>query len=514
MSEDPDGRSTEPAADDVTPGSDPTRRPESPRGEAPAGTGRGARIGVDSWVAQSGDRLDLGTGWRGSLRRLDRRTGWWPRMAAGAILGVLVGHFLLTNVNLQQVAFNSMLYALLALGLNIAVGWAGLLDLGYTAFFGMGAYGFALLSSSALGSDGTGGLHLAASEIIVIAVVATGIIGMLIGLVALRLEGDYLAIVTLFVGQAFVLITTDVDPSTLGGVNGIYDLDPLHDFAHQVTTTLGYYYVALAAVVVVASVLHLLNTSRTGRAWRALSDDPLAAGAMTIPINKLKVMAFSFGAMVGALAGVLFAAQEASVFPTDFTANILILIYACLVLGGAGSIAGAILGGIVITVAEQMLSSPTDAAYLFYGLILIALIVKVRPWRYLVAVLAGIVAFGLAAHAIVKAISPTAVAGSPGSGGWIGHLVSGWVIVPANASTYGSILFVTLIVLVLWITQLEGVRRLLVVVPTVYIAACCWESKLIVNPAVTTQIMIGAVLIVTMAARPQGLLGTRRVEVV
>ena len=129
-----------------------------------------------------------------------------------------------------------------------------------------------------------------------------------------------------------------------------------------------------------------------------------------------------------------------------------------------------------------MLSEPDRLRYLFYGLILIALIAKVRPWRYLVAVLAGIVAFGLAAHAIVKAISPTAVAGSPGSGGWIGHLVSHWVIVPANPSTYGSILFVALIVLVLWITTLSGVQRLLVIVPTVYVAACCWESKLIVNP--------------------------------
>ena len=272
MSEDPD-RPSEPAADDLAPASET----QSSAGEAPGGAGRGARIGVDSWVAQSGDRLDLGTGWRGSLRRLDRSVGWWPRLAAGAVLGVLVGHFLLTNVNLQQVAFNSMLYALLALGLNIAVGWAGLLDLGYTAFFGMGAYGFALFSSTALGTDGAGGLHLAASSIIVIVVVATGIVGLLIGLVALRLEGDYLAIVTLFVGQAFVLITTDVDPSTLGGVNGIYGLDPLHDFHHSVTSTLGYFYVALAAVVVVAAVLHLLDTSRTGRAWRALSDDPLAA---------------------------------------------------------------------------------------------------------------------------------------------------------------------------------------------------------------------------------------------
>ena len=102
---------------------------------------------------------------------------------------------------------------------------------------------------------------------------------------------------------------------------------------------------------------------------------------MTIPVNKLKVMAFSFSAAVGALGGALFAAQQSSVFPTNFTESILILIYACLVLGGAGSIAGAIAGGIIVRALEQMLSSPTDAGYLFYGLILLSLFLQIRPWR-------------------------------------------------------------------------------------------------------------------------------------
>ncbi len=472
-----------------------------------------AKIGVDEWVSQSGDRRDMGTGWRRRLRLAEARVGWWPRLGAAIVFGVLVGQ-LLTNGNLQETAFNSLLYALLALGLNIAVGWAGLLDLGYIAFFGCGAYGFAIFSSSALGSGGSGGLHLPAIAIFVIVMAGTGLLGLVIGLVALRLEGDYLAIVTLFVGVAFVDIVTNVDPNVLGGVNGLYGLDSLHDFGHSVNSTLGYYYVALGAVVVVAAALHLLDTSRTGRAWRAIRDDPLASGAMTIPVNKLKVMAFSFGAMVGSLAGVLFAAQESTVFPTNFNSNILILIYACLVLGGAGSIAGAILGGIVVTVAEQMLSSPVDASYLFYGLILLTLLVRIRPWRNCAAVIAGIVALGLALHAIVGAIWPSAVAGQPGSGGWIGTVVKPWVIVPTNAATYGNILFVAMICMVLWLVRLHGTQRLLAIVPTVYVAACCWESRLVVNPAITTQILIGAVLIVTMAARPQGLLGTRRVEMV
>jgi ABC-type branched-subunit amino acid transport system permease subunit len=472
-----------------------------------------AQIGVDDWVAQSGGRRDQGSGWRKLLNSVDTRLGWWQRLILIALAGVIAGQ-LLTNVNLQTVAFNSLLYAMLAMGLNIAVGWAGLLDLGYIAFFGMGAYGFAVLSSSATGSGGSGGTHLPAIESIPIVVLVVGAVGVVIGLIAVRLSGDYLAIVTLFVGQAFMEVVNNVDTGTFGGVNGLFSLDPLHSFGAQVVSPLGFYYVALAAVVILAAILHQLDISRTGRAWRALRDDSLAASAMTIPVNKLKVMAFSFGAMVGALAGTIFAAEQNTVFPTNFTANILILIYACLVLGGVGSIAGAILGGLVVTIGEQMLSSPNDAGYLFYGLILIALVVRIRPWRNLAAVLAGIVAFGFAARAIVGAVSSAAVAGAPGSGGWIGSAVRDYVIVPSSPATYGNILYVVLICALVAIVRLHGTRRLLAVIPTVYIAACCWEARLIVNPSITTQIMIGAILIVTMAARPEGLLGTRRVELV
>ena len=468
-------------------------------------------VGVDEWVARSAERGEV-AGWRGVLARADRRIGWWPRLAAVTILGLAFAQ-LSTNVNIQTVAFNSLLYATLAMGLNITVGWSGLLDLGYIAFFGFGAYGYAIFSSSALGNGGSGGVHLAGVETIVVVVVAAGLVGVVLGLIALRLSGDYFAIVTLFVGQAFYEIVNNVDPGTLGGVNGLFGLDTFHSFGVNLTTPLGYYYLALAITVLVAAVLHLLDTSRTGRAWRALNDDPLAAEAMTIPVNKMKVMAFSFAAMVGALAGTMFAAQQGSTFPTNFTINILIIIYASLVLGGTGTIAGAILGGIVITVAQNMLSSPTDAAYLFYGLILLVIVVRVRPWQKLAAVLAGIVVFGYATHAIVGAIAPSATAGSPSSPGWIGSALNGYVIVPAHPANFGNALYIAMIVGVIAIVRLKGIRQLIAVVVTVYIAACCWESRLIVNPSITTQILLGAVLIVTMTARPNGLLGKRRVEV-
>jgi ABC-type branched-subunit amino acid transport system permease subunit len=488
-------------------------RETGPGGGVGATAGAAGRIGVDEWVARSAGRGGTGPGWQRRLRRLDQVVGWWPRLALVTLLGLAFG-LLTGNVNLLTVGFNSLLYAILSLGLNIAVGWAGLLDLGYIAFFGFGAYGYAIFSSNALGTGGVGGTHLAAIESIPIVLVAAGVVGLAIGLVALRVGGDYLAIVTLFVGQAFVEVVNNVDPSTLGGVNGLFGLDPLHSFGGSITTPRGNYLVALGVAALVAAILHLLDTSRTGRAWRAIRDDPLAAEAMTIPVNKVKVMAFSFSAIVGALAGTLFAAEQTSVFPTNFSSSILILIYACLILGGAGSIAGAIAGGVIVTILEYMLASPLDAGYLFYGLVLIALIALIRPWRYLVAVIAGIIAFGFAAHAIVGAISSSAVAGSPGSHGWIGSVVSHWVIVPSDAVGYGNILFVAVIVGLLVMLRLHGIRRLLLVIPMVYIAACCWESRLIVNPAITTQIMLGAILIVAMVARPNGLLGSRRVEVV
>ena len=475
-----------------------------------------APIGVDEWVAQSGERREQQPGWRRALARLGERVGWWPRLGLLALAGFGYAHLGL-NVNEENVAFNAVLYAILALGLNIVVGWAGLLDLGYIAFFGFGAYGYALFSSHAFGNLAlsSGGVHLPVIATLPIVLVAAGFVGVIIGLVALRLSGDYLAIVTLFVGQAFVEAANNVAPSVLGGSNGLFNLDPFHSFGGTINSTLDYYYLAGAVLIVLMALMHLLDTSRTGRAWRALRDDPLAAEVMTIPVNAVKVMAFSFGAIVAAFAGVIFAGQQSSVFSTNFSANTLILIYACLVLGGAGSIAGAVLGGIVVTVAQALLSSPLDSAYLFYGLIVVVLFARVRPWRHLAAVIAGIVAFGFAAHAIVGAISHSAISGHPGSVGWFAGALSHYVIVPGSSSlSFGNVLYVVMICALVGVVQLKGVVRLIAAVPTVYIAICCWEARLTLDPGITAQIMIGAILIVMMGARPQGLLGTRQVEVV
>ncbi|HXD56500.1 MAG TPA: branched-chain amino acid ABC transporter permease [Thermoleophilaceae bacterium] len=469
-------------------------------------------IGVDEWVARSNERADQLPGWRGRLARDLNRVGWWPKLA---VCGVLAALFPLLGPNdfQLQVGINSLLLAMLALGLNISVGWAGLLDLGYIAFYGFGAYGFALLSSQQLHQPN--GIHMQAWQSIPLVLIAAAILGLLVGLPSRRLIGDYLAIVTLFFGEVFLEFTTNVATDKLGGPNGIPAIDPIKGFGHQILSLKGYYYFLLVAILVVIAALHLLDASRTGRAWRAIREDPLAANLMTIPVNRLKLMAFSFGAVVAALAGTIFAAQQGAVFPTDFDTPFLIFIYAGLILGGSGSIAGAVMGGLVVSVTLEFLRNPTEAGYLFYGLIIFTLIMRMRPWVKLAAIVVGTVAFGFIARAVVGAVSSAATAGSPHSGGWVGDVLDHWVIVPANPKNFGNICFVVLVCSLIALVQMKNKRlRTILLIPVIYLAAVVWESRLAVEPSITRQILIGAILIVMMNARPQGLLGKRRVEVV
>jgi branched-chain amino acid transport system permease protein len=464
------------------------------------------QVGADEWVARQAQRREYLPSWLGAGQRQLERIGFWPKLAIAGLAGALLPLVGLGGFQLQ-VGINALVLALLAVGLNVVVGWAGLLDLGYVAFFGFGAYGFALLSSSQVG------IHLWAIASLPIILVGAAILGLLVGLPSRRLIGDYLAIVTLFFGEAFVEFTNNVAPGTLGGPNGIVGIDPVRAFGHEVNDIAGYYYLLVILLVASMAVLRLLDTSRTGRAWRAVREDPLAAASMTIPVNRVKLMAFAFGASVAALAGAIFASQQISVFPTDFDTPYLILIYAGLILGGVGSIAGAVTGALVVTIIyDGLLRSPAYSAYLFYGLILLTLVVRLRPWRRLATVLAATVALGFAAHAIAGAISARAVAGGPQSGGWIATALRDWVIVPANPTVAGNVGFVVLVCLLIALVQVKGRWRTIMLVPTIYLASFVWETRLIVEPAITRQLMIGAILIVMMNSRPQGLLGTRRVE--
>src|SRR5947209_2180793 len=452
-------------------------------------------VGVDEWVARSVERKEYLPGWRGDLQRVAERVGWWPRLGLAAAVGVFIPLVIGLNSFQTQVGIDALILAILALGLNVSVGWAGLLDLGYIAFYGFGAYGFALLSSTQLNPPD--GIHWPAYASIPLIMIAAAVLGLCVGWPSRRLIGDYLAIVTLFFGEAFVEFTNNVAPKTLGGPNGIFALDPLHGLPVQFTTPTGYFYVLLALLVASMAVLHMLDTSRMGRAWRAVREDPLAASAMTIPVNRVKLMAFAIGAMIAAMAGAVFAAQQTSVFPTDFDTPFLILIYAGLILGGAGSMSGAVLGGLVVSIVlDGFLRSPTQSGYIFYGVILVTLLVKLRPWARLAFVVGATVVFGFVMNAIVAAFSSTAVAGNSSQNSWIDlH----WAIVPANPVLFGNIGFVVLLCLVIALPQLKGRWRDVMMVPTLYLAACVWEARLVTVPAITRLLLLGAILIVMMA---------------
>ena len=168
----------------------------------------------------------------------------------------------------------------------------------------------------------------------------------------------------------------------------------------MIDTTRGYYWFLLGVVVVVLVVLHFMSESRTGRAWKASREDPLAAELMGIPVNRLKIMAFSFGAGIAGLAGSIFAAVQTGAFPQNFGTAVLILIYAVVILGGTGSLTGMVVGAIVIIASNQVLDStspPNNARVLFYAVLIAAVLLTLKTWPKRIAALGGTFVFGLGA---------------------------------------------------------------------------------------------------------------------
>jgi ABC-type branched-subunit amino acid transport system permease subunit len=486
---------------------------EEPQAPTPA-------IGADEWVASHAGRREGGSGLTGAIRREVERIPVIWYYVAFTIAAACVPFFT-SNGYVLRVGFDTLIYMLLALGLNVVVGFAGLLDLGYIAFFGFGAYGYAMLASSQFG------LHWPTPAILVVVTAATAILGFLVALPSRRLLGDYLAIVTLFFGQLFVTVTQNGESiSILGltrgfnitnGPNGIANLDPFHLFGHQLETLRSYYWVALFFFIVVLTVVYLVNVSRTGRAWRSLREDSLAAELMGMPVNRLKLYAFAFGAGVAGLTGTLFASLNTAVFSSDFDTPVLILVYAILILGGAGSLGGVILGALVVNISLELLRTPNHATWMFFILVLGALVAKLRPWWLLGAVLAATVAFGFVFYGIVDAIWPSATTGHGGVGGELGRLLDHWIPVPGNPATQmtvGNWAFVLLIVLILVLTIVCPLYRNLLLPVVLYLSAFVWDVRLSTEPSTTRLIMIGVILIVLMNARPQGLVGQTRVEIV
>jgi branched-chain amino acid transport system permease protein len=474
------------------------------------------RVGVDEWVAEVERRRLRRTGLVGMADRVWRaapRPAWMGLAIAGAVLfGMTAG----SDFHLR-VGTNALLAALLVLGLNVVVGWAGLLDLGYVAFYGFGAYAYALLASPKLD------IQLPTIAVVPVVVVGCSLLGLLLGLPSRRLLGDYLAIVTLFFAQIFLVLTTNgnrIDlPGTgvldiTGGPNGIPGVDPFAFAGIEAIEIRTYYWIALAAFVLVVTGLYFLAGSRTGRAWRALREDPLAAEAMTIPVNRLKLLAFAFGAGTAGLTGTIFAAVQIGVFPQNFELFLLITIYAMLILGGAGSLGGAVIGAVTITVVLEILRDPDDARLVFYVAIAIALATAVRPWARLVALVAATALFGFVVRWIAEAAWPRGVArAAEEDAPLLARALDSWVLLPSDPGTITDVAFVAVVLGVLGLTLARGWQRLTLLVPVLYLTSFVWENKLVFQPSVTRFLLVGALLVVMMNVRPQGLMGTARVEI-
>jgi branched-chain amino acid transport system permease protein len=265
------------------------------------------------------------------------------------------------------------LYILLGLGLNIVVGYAGLLDLGYVAFFAIGAYSMAILTSSASpGFTPEMSFWLALPAVVVISTVA----GILIGAPVLRLRGDYLAIVTLGFGEIIrVLFQSNWWSPVTGGAQGITRIPDPVLFGIEFDDSQTIYYLILIACLIAAFISIRLQDSRVGRAWNAMREDETVAEAMGISIIKSKLLAFATGAAIGSLAGIFFAVKIGSVFPASFGILVSIQALALIILGGMGNVWGVLVGSLVLVGLPELLREFEEYRLLLYGAILVALMI-------------------------------------------------------------------------------------------------------------------------------------------
>jgi branched-chain amino acid transport system permease protein len=296
----------------------------------------------------------------------------WTGMGALLLLPLLLQAF---GTHYVRTADTCLLYVMLALGMNVVVGYAGLLDLGYVAFYAVGAYLCALLASphltgqfAAIATLFPAGLHTPFALIAALAAGVAAVIGVLLGLPTLRLRGDYLAIVTLGFGEIVRIFINNLgQPINLTeGAKGLGQIDAIHLFGLDLSQRLrlgGYemspvtlhYYLFLALTVLAVIICHRLQNSRIGRAWMAIRDDEVAARAMGIDTRRMKLLAFAIGAAFGGVAEALFATFQGFISPEAFSLQESVMIVAMVVFGGIGHLPGVILGAVLLTAFPELL---------------------------------------------------------------------------------------------------------------------------------------------------------------
>ena len=296
--------------------------------------------------------------------------GWIAFLALLILLPRMAGPFL------SQVLVRVGTFVLLGLGLNIVVGFAGLLDLGYVAFFAVGAYATAVLTSPASFLGGPEGGFLTFWVALPLVVVIAVVSGLMIGAPVLRLRGDYLAIVTLGFGEiARVLIASNWLSDFLGGAQGILRIPAPPPADWQLRRPENLYYLIVAFSLLAAFISFRLKDSRVGRAWAAMREDESVAEAMGISVINYKLLAFGIGAGVGCLGGALFAVQVGSVFPNSFNLLVSINALSVIVLGGMGSIPGVLVGALALVGLPELLREFEEFRLLIYGAVLVSLMI-------------------------------------------------------------------------------------------------------------------------------------------
>ncbi|MGG0656043.1 branched-chain amino acid ABC transporter permease [Rummeliibacillus pycnus] len=267
----------------------------------------------------------------------------------------------------MEVATMVGIYVTMALGLNIVVGMAGLLDLGFVAFFAVGAYSYSIFATpQAANFMPFGHYPLDGNSFwifLIIGAIAAAIVGVLIGVPVLRVKGDYLAIVTLGFGEIIRILFNNGDSpvNVTGGGMGIASVTPPKIFGYELVFPNQFYFVTLIILLFTLFAVRRLEQSKIGRSWKAIRENEIAAQAMGIPLVKTKLMAFALGASFSGMMGVVFAAKQAFIDPTSFTLMESFTILVMVVLGGMGSVPGVILGASVVTILNlQVLTELTN----------------------------------------------------------------------------------------------------------------------------------------------------------
>ena len=296
------------------------------------------------------------------LFRKDRRFRWLGVALIAITLAVLPFALAQAGTAWVRITNLAILFVLLSLGLNIVVGFAGLLDLGYIAFYAVGAYVYALLASPHFG------LHLPFWVILPIGAAIACFFGVILGAPTLKLRGDYLAIVTLGFGEIVRIFLNNLsEPINItNGPKGISTIDPISvfgiDFGNASTfaglvfsETIKYYFFLLVVLMVVIVINLRLQDSRIGRAWEAIREDEMAARAMGINTTRLKLLAFAMGASFGGISGGMFSAIQGFISPESFILVESVMVLSMVVLGGMGNIWGVILGAILLSFVPEIL---------------------------------------------------------------------------------------------------------------------------------------------------------------